>query len=195
MKKRVPMLILMSVSAVVAAFLLIQDLRAEEGEKFAEKDRRGGRGKLREEMLKKHPHLRNFAEGKKWLKDAREFKNEIDMLAQELEPVRKKVRSLCLKTEKAASDEEKEQIRAELKIALKKQDDLELEMAEKRREFSEKNFKIALERMIQAEVEYRETIRKIEWRNRVIEKQYSGPGHRGRYKRLHKNTDTPEEGR
>ncbi len=179
MKKTVSTAILLLTSAAIVVFFLTHDLQAQNEENRPPKDKRPGPGGPREGFLRKHPRLDDLEEGKKWLQEAKKFHDEIDALAQELEPVRREVRELFSQVGEADTDEERTRIRAELKTALDKQDDLEIEIAEKRREFSEKNFKIALERMIQARVEYEETKRRIHWRKRVIERRFPGSGPHG----------------
>jgi len=179
MKKTISTSILFLASVAIAVFFLTHDLQAQSEENPPPEGRHPGPGGPREEFMRRHPRLADVEEAEKWLEEARKLHDEINELANRLEPVQKEVRELFYQISQADSDEERDRIRAELKTALDKQDELEIEMAEKRRDFSEKNFKIALERMIQARVEYEETKRRINWRKRVIDRRFPGPGPHG----------------
>jgi hypothetical protein len=126
---------------------------------------------MRKEFRKEHK-IDELMEGKKWLDDVKKYRDEIIALEDELKPVREEVRNLFRQHQKAATEDEKKAIEAKLDEAMSKEDELDLAIAKKKKEFSEKNFKLALERVIEAEVEYRDTERKIWIRREFIGRHF-----------------------
>jgi hypothetical protein len=120
-------------------------------------------------MRKRHPSLFDPEEVRKWVEEAKKFKQEVDELGDQLRVLEEELRGLFMKHRGADSDEEKARIKADLDKTREELDAVELEIASKRLEFSESSFKLALDRLVEARVEYRETLRRIEWRRMILD--------------------------
>ena len=195
MKKRNVIVGLIVAIALIALLFINNNLQAQQnGEDSIEKKQPNEEKAPREKSKDPWKHrsrIDEFAEGKQWLESVKKYRDEINILESELDPVRKDVRSLFQQHQKATTSEEKDQIEAKIDALMSKEDELELTIARKKKEFSEMNFKLALERMIEAEVEFRETERRIGLRHEFFGKHM--PGGKGGRKRDWKRDEGPKE--
>lgn len=196
MKKAILFFIFLSMLTLIAVILVVPKLQAQESNEEGIKGEPPTRGdeppreKFKEGMRRQFIKRDEIAEGEKFLEEVKKYKDEINALETQLDPIRKEVRSLFQQIQKAASDQEREQIKSKLDAVTSKEDDLDLAIAKKKKEFSEMNFKLALERMIEAEVEYRETERRIRLRHDFMGRHM--PGDRGPRKRDREREEEPK---
>ena len=185
MKKGFGLVIIALTLILSSMFVFLPDLFGQEGK---DKDTEGGEKASRErpkdsmrKEFRKGPKLDELAEGRKWLDDVKKYREEITALENELGPVREEVRNLFRQHQNATTEEGKKELETKIELARSKEDELDLAIAKKKKEFAEKNYKLALERMIEAEVELRDTERKIWIKQEFMGKHF--PEGRGRWKR------------
>lgn len=144
------------------------------------KDVRPPRERFKEGIKKKESRLEKLLIGQEWIESVKKYKDEISALESELEPVRKEVRNLVGQLQRETDEVRKSEIKNKLEIASGKENEIDIKIAEKKKEFAGKNFQLALERMIEAEVEFREKEREVWLRQEFIRQIIKGERHFGK---------------
>jgi hypothetical protein len=115
-----------------------------------------------------------------YAQELRQARAEIADLHRKLDENAQQLRALWEQAKAAETPEQREALRPEFQRLATERGQIELKIAERQAELAQKGFEIALERLVQAQVQLNETRIKVERRGRLLEGEWGQRPREGR---------------